>query len=209
MSAMERWPNETITEFWVRQIMAEARAPLEAEIATLRDALDGLVKAAEGSLVASGGHMDSGWNDVIGATQSWHDCLPNASALRAALAKAKGDAMIPTTGATCRHESSNITRLYRQEAETGEWTEETVAFACCACHEQFWPCCTQDAHEAIEAEAVAAERARIASVIRALEPCCNDAAVTLPDRRILQAMCQCGAYVRDAVLAIINPELTP
>ena len=60
------------------------------EIAALRDALDGLVKAAEGSLVASGGHMDSGWNDVIGATQSWHDCLPNASALRAALAKTKG-----------------------------------------------------------------------------------------------------------------------
>ena len=60
------------------------------EIAALRAALDGLVKAAEGSLVASGGHMDSGWNDVIGATQSWHDCLPNASALRAALAKAKG-----------------------------------------------------------------------------------------------------------------------
>ena len=55
-----------------------------------RAALDGLAKAAEGSLVASGGHMDSGWNDVIGATQSWHDCLPNASALRAALAKAKG-----------------------------------------------------------------------------------------------------------------------
>ena len=47
MSAMERWPNETITEFWVRQIMAEARAPLEAEIAALRAALDGLVKAAE------------------------------------------------------------------------------------------------------------------------------------------------------------------
>ena len=71
------------------EMAAEARAPLEAEIATLRAALDGLVEAAEGSLVASGGHMDSGWNDVIGATQSWHDCLPNASALRAALAKAK------------------------------------------------------------------------------------------------------------------------
>ena len=57
---------------------------------------------------------------------------------------------------------------------------------------------------AIEAEAVADERARIAEAMRALEPCCNDAAVTLSDRRILQAMCQCGAYVRDAVLAIIN-----
>ena len=62
---------------------------------------------------------------------------------------------------------------------------------------------------AIEAEAVADERARIAEAMRALEPCCNDAAVTLSDRRILQAMCQCGAYVRDAVLAIINLELTP
>ena len=72
------------------EMAAEARAPLEEEIAALRAALDGLVKAAEGSLVASGGHMDSDWNDVIGATQSWHDCLPNASALRAALAKAKG-----------------------------------------------------------------------------------------------------------------------
>jgi len=62
---------------------------------------------------------------------------------------------------------------------------------------------------AIEAEAVAAERTRIAEAMRALEPCCNDAAVTLSGGRILQAMCQCGAYVRDAVLAIINLELTP
>ena len=78
-----------------RETMLGEVAAIEVEavavaLSALRDALDGLVKAAEGSLVASGGHMDSGWNDVIGATQSWHDCLPNASALRAALAKAKG-----------------------------------------------------------------------------------------------------------------------
>ena len=61
---------------------------------------------------------------------------------------------------------------------------------------------------AIEAEAVAVERARIAEAMRELEPCCDDAAVIIPDRRTLRAMCQCGAYVWDAVLAIINPEET-
>jgi len=59
---------------------------------------------------------------------------------------------------------------------------------------------------AIETEAVAVERERIRTAVRGLEPCCDDAAVILPDRRTLRAMCQCGAYVWDAVLAIINPE---
>ena len=61
---------------------------------------------------------------------------------------------------------------------------------------------------ASEAEAVAAERERIRTAVRGLEPCCDDAAVILPDRRTLRAMCQCGAYVRDAVLDIVNPEET-
>ena len=61
---------------------------------------------------------------------------------------------------------------------------------------------------AIEAEAVAAERARIRTAVRGLEPCCDDAAVIFSDRRTLQAMCQCGAYVRDAVLAIVDLEET-
>ena len=43
---------------------AEART---AALTALRERVEGLPNT-------SGGHMDSSWNDVIGATQSWHEC---------------------------------------------------------------------------------------------------------------------------------------